>query len=173
MEEGSFPGDGEAAQLSSTPAIDHKQRGGWITFPFITATMAGLTLASGGWSNNLIVFMIGEFNVKSIDAAQIWSVVNGCISMFPILGAIVADSFSGKFLCHLYFFSLISPGYSPSTPLFHNRLPEASSMRSKRTHLMHHPVETPTLSPIHSNNPRNIRRGRHTLHTRLDGRRSI
>ncbi|KAH7838634.1 hypothetical protein Vadar_029320 [Vaccinium darrowii] len=97
MEEGSFPSDGEAAQLSSTPAIDRKQRGGWITFPFITATMAGLTLAAGGWSNNVIVFMIGEFNVKSIDAAQIWSVVNGCISMFPILGAIVADSFLGNF----------------------------------------------------------------------------
>ncbi|KAH7838487.1 hypothetical protein Vadar_027158 [Vaccinium darrowii] len=96
MEEGSFPID-EAAQFSSTPCFDRKQLGGWITFPFITATMAGLTLAAAGWNSNLIVYLIGEFNVKSIDAAQIWNVVNGCTTMFPVLGAIVADSFLGNF----------------------------------------------------------------------------
>ncbi|XP_058199682.1 protein NRT1/ PTR FAMILY 2.6-like [Rhododendron vialii] len=95
MEEGSASSDGEV-RLSSM-ASDGKQRGGWITFPFIIATVAGLTLASGGWMFNFIVFMIGEFNVKSIDAAQIWNVVNGCTTMFPILGAIVADSFLGSF----------------------------------------------------------------------------
>ncbi|KAH7838057.1 hypothetical protein Vadar_021549 [Vaccinium darrowii] len=94
-EEGLSPGDGEA-QLSSAPS-DGKQRGGWITFPFITASVAGLTLASGGWMFNFIVFMIGEYNVKSVDAAQMWNVVNGCTAMFPILGAIVADSFLGSY----------------------------------------------------------------------------
>ncbi|KAI8523959.1 hypothetical protein RHMOL_Rhmol13G0112200 [Rhododendron molle] len=95
MEEGSFPSDGEVQQ--SAVASDGKQRGGWITFPFIIATIAGLTLASGGWMFNFIVFMIEEFNVKGIDAGQIWNVVNGCTAMFPVLGAIVADSFLGNF----------------------------------------------------------------------------
>ncbi|KAF7113316.1 hypothetical protein RHSIM_RhsimUnG0138500 [Rhododendron simsii] len=75
----------------------------------LTATMAGLTLASGGWINNFIVFMIGEFNVKSIDAAKLWNVVNGCTAMFPVLGAIVADSFLGSFsvICVSSIFSLL------------------------------------------------------------------
>ncbi|KAF7113302.1 hypothetical protein RHSIM_RhsimUnG0138700 [Rhododendron simsii] len=111
MEEGSFPCDGEAqAAQQPSQAFDRKQqRGGWITFPFIAATMAGLTLAAGGWVNNFIVFMIGEFNVKSIEAAQLWNVVNGCTSMFPVVGAIVADSFLGNFtvICISSLFSLL------------------------------------------------------------------
>ncbi|KAG5515428.1 hypothetical protein RHGRI_036471 [Rhododendron griersonianum] len=111
MEEGSSPCDGEAqaAQLRSQSFDRKQQRGGWITFPFIAATMAGLTLAAGGWINNFIVFMIGEFNVKSIEAAQLWNVVNGCTSMFPVLGAIVADSFLGNFsvICISSLFSLL------------------------------------------------------------------
>lgn len=62
-----------------------------------TATMGGLSLAGGGWTMNLMVYLIQEFNVKSIDAAQIFNIVNGCTALFPILGAIVADSFLGCF----------------------------------------------------------------------------
>ncbi|BFG24911.1 hypothetical protein CerSpe_111850 [Prunus speciosa] len=74
-----------------------RRRGGWITFPFITGALVGLTLAAGGWLSNLIVFLIEEFNVKSIDAAQIANVVNGSSSFLPIIGAIVADSLFGSF----------------------------------------------------------------------------
>ncbi|XP_059660645.1 protein NRT1/ PTR FAMILY 2.7-like [Cornus florida] len=73
------------------------KRGGWITFPFIIATMTGLTLAAGGVTANLIVYLIGKFNVKSIDAAQVSNIVNGCSSLFPVIGAILADSFLGCF----------------------------------------------------------------------------
>ncbi|XP_071701609.1 LOW QUALITY PROTEIN: protein NRT1/ PTR FAMILY 2.7-like [Rutidosis leptorrhynchoides] len=73
-------------------------QGGWITFPFFIATMAGLTLAVGGWSNNIIVYLIEEFNFKSVDAAQIANIINGCINLFPIVGAIFADSFLGSFV---------------------------------------------------------------------------
>ncbi|KAB1226110.1 Protein NRT1/ PTR FAMILY 2.7 [Morella rubra] len=74
------------------------KRGGWITFPFIAGSLVGLTLATGGWSANLIVYLIQEFNVKSINAAQISNIVNGCVSLFPVVGAIVADSFFGSFV---------------------------------------------------------------------------
>lgn len=56
-----------------------------------------LTLAAGGWQANLVVYLIEEFNVKSIDATQVSNVVNGCTTLFPIIGAIVADSFFGCF----------------------------------------------------------------------------
>ncbi|KAL0460249.1 UNVERIFIED_CONTAM: protein NRT1/ PTR FAMILY 2.6 [Sesamum latifolium] len=69
--------------------------------------MAGLTLAAGGWIANLIVYLIQEFNIKSISAAKIYNVVNGSITMFPIIGAIVADSFVGCFSV-IWFSSLIS-----------------------------------------------------------------
>ncbi|XP_059660642.1 protein NRT1/ PTR FAMILY 2.7-like [Cornus florida] len=90
--EGTISGDSEV-QMS----VSSSERGGWITFPFIIATMSGLTLASGGVMANLIVYLIGEFNVKSIDAAQIYNVVHGCTSLFPVIGAIIADSFLGCF----------------------------------------------------------------------------
>ncbi|KAK2975379.1 hypothetical protein RJ640_012390 [Escallonia rubra] len=90
IDDGSLIGREEAR-----PSASPRTRGGWITFPFILATMAGLTLAAGGWTVNLIVYLIEEFNVKSIDAAQISNVVNGCATLFPVLGAILADSFMG------------------------------------------------------------------------------
>lgn len=80
------------APFSTT--TDRKQ-GGWITFPFIIASTAALTLASGGWAANLLVYLIKEFHVKSIDAAQISNLVNGSTSLIPVIGAIIADSFLG------------------------------------------------------------------------------
>lgn len=67
-------------------------KGGWITSPFLLGTMLGLAVASGGWYSNLIVFLMNEFNVKSIDAAQINNIASGFTSFFPIVGAILADS---------------------------------------------------------------------------------
>jgi dipeptide/tripeptide permease len=57
----------------------------------------GLTLATGGWLSNLIVYLIQEFHVESINAAQISNVVSGCSNLFPVIGAIVADSFISSF----------------------------------------------------------------------------
>ncbi|PWA74683.1 Major facilitator superfamily domain, general substrate transporter [Artemisia annua] len=73
------------------------KHGGWITFPFFIATMAGLTLAAGGWNNNVIVYLIEEFNIKNIEAAQIANIINGCVNLFPVVAAIFADSFLGSF----------------------------------------------------------------------------
>ncbi|KAM3374123.1 protein NRT1/ PTR FAMILY 2.7 [Capsicum galapagoense] len=71
--------------------------GGWITFPFIIASIVGLTLAFGGWSFNLIVYLIQGFDVESIDAAQISNLVNGAGNLIPVLAAIITDSFLGSF----------------------------------------------------------------------------
>lgn len=72
-----------------------------------TGTMGCLTLASGGWIANLIVYLIEEFNIKSISAAKIYNFVNGSITMFPIVGAVLADSYVGCFSV-IWFSSLIS-----------------------------------------------------------------
>ncbi|XP_010253843.1 PREDICTED: protein NRT1/ PTR FAMILY 2.7-like [Nelumbo nucifera] len=76
---------------AQTAIVDSKQ-GGWITVPIITASMLGLTLAASGWISNLIVYLIQEFNVKSIDATQIFNTVSGFTTLLPIAGSITADS---------------------------------------------------------------------------------
>ncbi|VVB04693.1 unnamed protein product [Arabis nemorensis] len=88
----SVSGDTEA-QSSGDPSNKH---GGWITFPFMMATMLGLYITSFGWVMNLIVFLIEEFNIKNIAATQISNIVNGCIGMLPVVAAILADSFFGN-----------------------------------------------------------------------------
>ncbi|KAK8641529.1 hypothetical protein V6N13_010928 [Hibiscus sabdariffa] len=86
-------GDRESQQVLSS---GHK-RGGWVTFFFVSATLSGLMIAGWGWLTNLIVFLIEEFNVKSIDATQVANVVNGSINLVLIIGAVLADSFLGSF----------------------------------------------------------------------------
>ncbi|BAT91932.1 hypothetical protein LR48_Vigan05g183400 [Vigna angularis] len=72
-------------------------RGGWRSFPFIIGSTAGMSLGGAGIIGNLIVYLIREFNVKSINAAQVGNVANGSSSLFPIVAAIMADSFFGPF----------------------------------------------------------------------------
>ncbi|KAH0777346.1 hypothetical protein KY290_008757 [Solanum tuberosum] len=59
--------------------------------------MGGLSLASGGWTSNLIVFLINEFNMKSIAAAKVFNVVSGLTTILPIVGGIIADSYLACF----------------------------------------------------------------------------
>ncbi|GMI92083.1 nitrate excretion transporter1, NRT1/ PTR family 2.7 [Hibiscus trionum] len=87
-------GDHESQSQMSTSG--HK-RGGWLTFFFVSATLTGLGIAGWGWLTNLIVYLIQEFNFKSIDATQAANVINGSINMIAIVGAVLADSFLGSF----------------------------------------------------------------------------
>ncbi|XP_002532262.2 protein NRT1/ PTR FAMILY 2.6 [Ricinus communis] len=91
--EGSLSTDPEVPNSGSAA----KQRGKWITFPFVTGTMVGLTLAGVGYLSNIIVYLIEEFHFESINAAQVSNVVTGGNNVFPIVGAILADSFLGNF----------------------------------------------------------------------------
>ncbi|XP_022731455.1 protein NRT1/ PTR FAMILY 2.7-like [Durio zibethinus] len=108
-----------------TPNSGRKQ-GGWITFPFISGALAGLTLAGGGWVANLIVYLIQVFNLKSIDAAQVSNVVNGGSSLFPIVGAIIADSFLGCFSVVSIFscISLLGTGFLALTATLNSLSPQ-------------------------------------------------
>ncbi|CAK7325544.1 unnamed protein product [Dovyalis caffra] len=95
-------------QNEQAPSTKSK-RGGWTTFPFIIGTVMGLTLAAGGWSSNLIVFLITVMNIKSINATQINNIILGFYSLFPIAGAVIADSFFSSFyvICVFAFVSLL------------------------------------------------------------------
>ncbi|KAF3330439.1 protein NRT1/ PTR FAMILY 2.3-like protein [Carex littledalei] len=81
--------DEEKADKSS-----HRQ-GGWITFPFLSGSILGVGLAMSGAMSNFLVYLIQEYNVRSIDAAQIVNIISGSLSLAPVAGAIVADAFFG------------------------------------------------------------------------------
>ena len=116
-------------QVTSSPKRKH---GGWITIPFIlgalslslslslfpiyltcswcecsTGSALGLGLANGGISANLVVYLIKRFRVKSIDAAQIYNIINGCVSVAPFAGAIISDSYLGCYMV-IFISSIIS-----------------------------------------------------------------
>ncbi|CAL5094289.1 unnamed protein product [Urochloa decumbens] len=77
------------------PHSDPMRKGGWITFPFLGVAMMGLGVAMSGALSNLVVYLIKEYNVPSVDAAQIGNIISGCLSLAPVAGAIVADAFFG------------------------------------------------------------------------------
>ncbi|OMO91425.1 Proton-dependent oligopeptide transporter family [Corchorus olitorius] len=58
-------------------------------------TMTGVLLSGYGWLTNIIVYLVEEFNIESIDASQISNVLHGCMNMIPIIGAFIADSYLG------------------------------------------------------------------------------
>ncbi|GJN14091.1 hypothetical protein PR202_gb00873 [Eleusine coracana subsp. coracana] len=80
---------------SLRPPSKPRKKGGWITFPFLGVAIVGLGVATAGATSNLVVYLIQKYNVPSVDAAQFANIVNGCLSLAPVVGAIVADAFFG------------------------------------------------------------------------------
>ncbi|RZR75682.1 hypothetical protein BHM03_00000162, partial [Ensete ventricosum] len=62
---------------------------------WVPVSNLGLGLSLSGATANLIVYLVEEYNVKSIDAAQIGNIVGGSTSLAPVIGAIVSDAFFG------------------------------------------------------------------------------
>uniref|UniRef100_A0A0E0L167 Uncharacterized protein n=1 Tax=Oryza punctata TaxID=4537 RepID=A0A0E0L167_ORYPU len=83
--------DGESLQRPE----EGRKKGGWITFPFMAVSLLAFGLSSAGAMGNLVVYLVKEYHVPSVDAAQISTIVSGCISVAPVAGAIVADAFFG------------------------------------------------------------------------------
>ncbi|CAL4907466.1 unnamed protein product [Urochloa decumbens] len=89
----SLSADQESLQPQPGDAMNKK--GGWITFPFLAVAMLGLGVARGGAASNFVVYLVKKYNVPRVDAAQISSIAQGCLSLAPVGGAIIADAFFG------------------------------------------------------------------------------
>ncbi|XP_022753716.1 protein NRT1/ PTR FAMILY 2.3-like [Durio zibethinus] len=88
---GEVSGNGEAQILPDSA----RKQGSWTTFPFIAGTLMGSSIAVSGWANNLIVYMIEKFHVRSIDATQTFNMAAASSSLLPVVAAILADSLVG------------------------------------------------------------------------------
>ncbi|KAE8791744.1 putative nitrate excretion transporter 3 [Hordeum vulgare] len=60
-------------------------------------SMLGLGLAINGTTSNLQIYLIKQYNVDNIDAAQIANIVRGSLNFVPVAGAILSDSYLGCF----------------------------------------------------------------------------
>jgi peptide/histidine transporter 3/4 len=59
--------------------------------------MLAMGLAINGTTTNLQIYLIKEYKVESIDAAQIANIFRGSLNLVPLAGAILSDSYFGCF----------------------------------------------------------------------------
>ncbi|GLJ30067.1 hypothetical protein SUGI_0594590 [Cryptomeria japonica] len=72
-------------------------KGGWKIMPFIVGNESCANLATASLSANLVVFLIFQYKMDQIQAAKISTIWGGIKDISPIIGAIVADSYLGRF----------------------------------------------------------------------------
>lgn len=87
----------QEGQLVEIEKAAGRKKGGWITLPFIVGSVLGLGLATSTTTTNLVVYLIKEYNIESINATQISNIFRGSINLVPVAAAVVADSYSGCF----------------------------------------------------------------------------
>ncbi|KAL3638717.1 hypothetical protein CASFOL_016624 [Castilleja foliolosa] len=85
-------------------SVDFKSRasvrsksGCWKSASFIIGTGVAERFAYYGLSSNLVSYLTGELGQPTATAASMLNAWFGTASLLPILGAILADSFSGRF----------------------------------------------------------------------------
>ncbi|KAK8556191.1 hypothetical protein V6N12_002604 [Hibiscus sabdariffa] len=76
---------------------DSKKLGGIRTMPFILANEICDRFASSGFHSNMITYLTQELNMPLVQASNTLSNFGGTASFTPLIGALIADSFAGRF----------------------------------------------------------------------------
>ncbi|CAM8881586.1 hypothetical protein QQ045_004041 [Rhodiola kirilowii] len=71
--------------------------GGIRTMPFILANEVCDRFASGGFHANMISYLTQELNLPLVKASNTLTNFGGTSSFTPLIGALIADSFAGRF----------------------------------------------------------------------------
>ncbi|XP_061369924.1 protein NRT1/ PTR FAMILY 3.1-like [Gastrolobium bilobum] len=75
----------------------HHPRGGIRTLPFILGNELCDTFAGAGFNANLISYLTQELNMPLVSASNTLTNFGGTSSFTPLIGALIADSFAGRF----------------------------------------------------------------------------
>eukprot|EP00253_Pinus_taeda_P034271 PITA_34271 len=78
-------------------SFDHSNKGGWKTMPFIIGNACCEYLVTLGFSPNFIVYFTKEFHMPYVTAIYVITLLLGMMNFTPILGALISDSYLGKY----------------------------------------------------------------------------
>ncbi|PSS15749.1 Protein NRT1/ PTR FAMILY 3.1 like [Actinidia chinensis var. chinensis] len=101
-----------------------KKLGGMKTMPFIVINEVCERFAVVGIAANMITYLTKELNMTIVKAANTLTIFAGVTSLLPLIGALIADSFAGRFWTLLlgtiiYQLGLVSFTVSASLPQLH------------------------------------------------------
>ncbi|KAK2639684.1 hypothetical protein Ddye_027479 [Dipteronia dyeriana] len=85
-------------ERDSVPLLSNRNpKGGLKTLPFIIANEAFERVASFGLSPNMIFYLKTRYNMETTTATNLILVWNAATNVMPVVGAIVADSYVGRY----------------------------------------------------------------------------
>jgi peptide/histidine transporter 3/4 len=76
---------------------EEEELGGVKTLPFIIANEISERFATEGFHGNMITYLTLELNLPLVKASNILTNFNGLAGFTPLIGALIADTFSGRF----------------------------------------------------------------------------
>ncbi|XP_027350287.1 protein NRT1/ PTR FAMILY 3.1-like isoform X2 [Abrus precatorius] len=89
---------GSGEEVVKEEALSKKRkRGGIRTLPFILANEVCDRFATAGFHGNLISYLTQELNMPLVSASNTLTNFGGTSSFTPLIGALIADSFAGRF----------------------------------------------------------------------------
>ncbi|ESW34037.1 hypothetical protein PHAVU_001G119000 [Phaseolus vulgaris] len=88
---------GEMAEKEELLHKNNHQRGGIRTLPFILANEFCDRFASSGFHANMISYLTQQLNMPLVPASNLLTAFAGTSSFTPLFGALIADSFAGRF----------------------------------------------------------------------------
>ncbi|KAK7857651.1 protein nrt1/ ptr family 3.1 [Quercus suber] len=74
-----------------------KKIGGIKTLPFIFANEICDRFAATGFHSNMITYLTKELNMPLVQASNTLTIFSGTANFMPLFGALIADSFAGRF----------------------------------------------------------------------------
>uniref|UniRef100_A0A7N0RHA6 Uncharacterized protein n=1 Tax=Kalanchoe fedtschenkoi TaxID=63787 RepID=A0A7N0RHA6_KALFE len=75
------------------------KKGGLITMPFIIANEAFEEVSSYGLLPNMILYLMQEYGMELVQGTYVVFLWTAATNFTPLVGAFVADSYLGRFLC--------------------------------------------------------------------------
>ncbi|OMO91054.1 Proton-dependent oligopeptide transporter family [Corchorus olitorius] len=91
------PSADEKEPLLEASAEASTSKGGIRTLPFIIANEALERVATNGISPNMILYLTQQYNMGNTAAANVINLWTAATNFTPILGALLADSYTGKY----------------------------------------------------------------------------
>nr|CAD1829135.1 unnamed protein product [Ananas comosus var. bracteatus] len=73
------------------------KQGGFKTMPFILANEVCDRFATTGFNANMITYLTEQLHLPLVEASNTLTNLGGTASLTPIVGALIADSFAGRF----------------------------------------------------------------------------